>query len=787
MHIIFEDHQYKASLVKEELRDICALQDADKMISVSYVGYFYNSTIKDCVFILPKVLLKDEKVTNGEGKTDKIEVVANVSPRGDKKYVTPEDVITPDGQEKFLPREYRKFIYEFAVWVYRSLCVYRHLNPKSKAIYYRQLPQEGRGRRHQANTYLDIILSMIRFNRENQNFFMFTIKNMHSGMNKINWTKTISRSTAIIQDDDAVYLDPINKTRRINFEEELLIIFFSILNFVNEKYGFRAPINWQYDLITGKQFKNYLNGRGMIRLKQIKYKYFSDKALHLWDMCYAFFDAAYKINISTNQKEYILAKSFEYVFEAMIDELIGDKDIPKGLKEQDDGKRVDHMYTYKSLTSSDNQDEDIYYIGDSKYYKSGNRLGRESIYKQYTYARNVIQWNIDLFMNDQHKDWSDEERAELREDQNRFSKIRLRNDEKDPLTEGYNVIPNFFLSAYVNKEHKYVAPENIAPHEKNPTHFSSQFNDRLFDRDSLILSHYDVNFLYVLYLYARNKSGEKRAWRDEVRKIFRDEIRKVVSQKFDFYAMRSINKPEQGERIIKENFKELQGKLFRPYEDSDIYSLALETHEGQDTKDSAAYQLLSKYFIITEKLSLGTDPKDELNTKAKEYEESQRYTPLPHELLPSYHIERYKDDYFVVGMYHDKQHWDWMMGENDKHTLIYNVRLSKDRDGFTAKTRIKKMNPRFVILYQKGHEKDNMIHIFKVHHFVDTMTQERMAATYYPTNRGGAKGDYFLFVFDEEVTFENLDIYSLLKDNSEDHVKGEPIYVKGEDLMRYEI
>lgn len=42
-------------------------------------------------------------------------------------------------------------------------------------------------------------------------------------------------------------------------------------------------------------------------------------------------------------------------------------------------------------------DGQTYYIGDSKYYKLSGELGDESVYKQYTYARNVIQWNLDIF------------------------------------------------------------------------------------------------------------------------------------------------------------------------------------------------------------------------------------------------------------------------------------------------------------------------------------------------------------------------------------------------------
>ena len=574
MRILFEHHPYQSADVERELKGIYDLQDVDKKISVTYVGYFYNPDIEDCVFILPKVLLTDETI-EVDGKKTKIEVIAGVPKKEDGKSVRPEDIITPEGQEKHLQPEYRKFIYEFAVWIYRALDVFRKANPKTNAIYYHRLPESGRGSRHQARTFLDIVLSLIRFNEENQDFFLFTVKNLHSGHNKINWTKTIAHSQAFIQSGQPIYLNPVNKKRVINFDEELFVIFFSIINYLNDQFGFRAPINIQYDIIKGQQFERYKDGYGKTRLLQIRYKYFSDKALELWDLCMAFFESAHKIAINTTQKEYLLAKKFEIVFEAMIDELIGDSNVPKGLKEQEDGKRVDHMYTYYGLTSSNDQRDQIYYIGDSKYYKSGSELGPESIYKQFTYARNVIQWNIDLFVNGKSENWSSKE--EFEEDRNRFKGIKLRDDEADPLTEGYNVIPNFFISAFVYKDLRYNNGENIKNREVDvdgkkvhKTYISTQFQNRLFDRDTLILSHYDVNFLYVLSLYARNKQYEKAAWRDYVRDIFRNEIRNVLSEKYDFFALKSKGNPLAGEEFIKEHFKELQGKLYRPYEDKNL-------------------------------------------------------------------------------------------------------------------------------------------------------------------------------------------------------------------------
>lgn len=225
----------------------------------------------------------------------------------------------------------------------------------------------------------------------------------------------------------------------INFDEELLIIYYSILNYIQHTYSFSFAINLNYPLISIEKMRtSYIQKKvGVRRLKQIKYKYFSDKALRIWDLCYAFFDREYEIAMNQNIEDYLLAKNFNQIFERMIDSLIseGKDKLPKDLTDQKDGKLVDHMFIGKSLIEqSDNLSEQTYYIGDSKYYKrrSGDTtaLGDTSIYKQYTYARNVVQWNLNLFLG-------------LTKAENGQPQLR------DELTEGYNPIPNFFISAHI--------------------------------------------------------------------------------------------------------------------------------------------------------------------------------------------------------------------------------------------------------------------------------------------------------------------------------------------------
>lgn len=574
MRLLIEEYQYNVSDVKESLSGLDALENIDHLVSMNYVGYFYNPTIGDCVFILPKVLMNQENLVFG--------------------HLKPEEIIDFDNAVGVSSVE-RNFIYEFAVWIYRAITVFNKSKRDNDIVYHRQVTQMGGNRRHQSQTFLDVLLSLVRFNRENQDFFMFTMKNLRSGLNKINWKRTIAHSAAIVQDGSPVYISPVNKKRQINFDEELLVIFFSTLNYISETYGFPVSITLGFELIRGKQFEQLLDGQGKVRLRQIKYKYFSDKALQIWDLCYAFFDKAYQIRINAEQKEYLLVKNFNIIFEAIIDELIGDRNIPLGLKDQYDGKRVDHMYSWQGLIEND--EKPIYYIGDSKYYKLGNDVGKESVYKQYTYARNVIQWNLDLFMDGKQKS----------------SDVKLRDD----VTEGYNVIPNFFISAKMNSGLSY-ADRVDETERRHPYFVSRQFENRLFDRDTLLVFHYDVNFLYVVSLYARDNAGQKVAWRNKVRDIFKEKIQEILGKQYQFYAMRQ-HPGVDGVKYIREHFKQLLGKVYAPFEDKGIYSLALENpsavpevrREAVEKENADVLESLSAAFYVVP-CELGRNPEEVL-------------------------------------------------------------------------------------------------------------------------------------------------------------------------------
>lgn len=743
MRILIEEYQYNVSDVHDVLYGIDPMENVEGKVSIHYVGYYYNPLLGDCVFILPKVLLRDV-----DGK----ELAFG-------KY-QPYDIINPEGQEK-LTKEERDFLYGFAVWIYRAIVVYKNdKSNDSSIVYQKMINQVGGSSKRKSNTFLDILLSLIQFNKDNKSFFFFVLKNLHSGLNKINWTRTISTTSAIIQGGDAIYLNPVNKKRKINFDEELLVIFFSILYYIGDTYGFPKEINCNFDLIKGKQFEKYRNGYGKVRLNQIKYKYFSDKALQLWKLCYAFFDKSHQIYVNTSQKEYLLVKSFHIVFEAIIDALVGDNPLPDGMdKKQEDGKIVDHLFTAKSLINDESSN--TYYIGDSKYYKMGNELGKESIYKQYTYARNVIQWNLDIFNSGRKPE----------------SGIKLRDDE----TEGYNIIPNFFISATMDEKFRYAIDGIKETDRKNNRYISTQFQNRLFDRDTLLLFHYDVNFLFVVALYGRNGQGEKKVWRDKVRKMFRKEIQQMLNSKFDFYAV-TAKEGVSGVEYIQDHFQQLLGKIFTPYDDRGTqryYSLALDNGEQFAGENATILsQLKDSFYVVPCKL--GDDPKTLLPEVAPLAEGIQ----VPSSFLTMHYLERYLDKTILVGCYHDEAHLNWILGKNDKGTLIYNIRVGKEREGGQIKAHLDKMVVSFVVLYEYGHEHENKYRVFHVHHHA-FIKKDRMRETLYPSE---PKGNYFCYVFDEEVTLGNLDVHRLISQkriDDREYVDGAPIFMTGKEIIKF--
>lgn len=645
MRILFEQYRYPLKSVDGDRWDGVSA-DPDGFVTFDYVGYFFNEKNGHCVLILPRVMLEDIEI---DGKTEERVFVER---KGDVISFTgfrPEDIIDPDGRKAdgtpLLNTEQRKFIREFAVWIYRAIDLYwkgickdesDDGKRKRRGIHRKLVPVMGRGSLRKSHTLLDVILAMREYRKDNDDFFLRVLRERTSGVNKINWTKTVARSSMVMTESGPLYANPFNRRSEINLDEELFVIFYSVLAYIHKEYGFEKSENPGFSTLTPVQFGRYLNGYGIVRLKQIRHKYFSDRALRMWDLCYSFFEHHHEIRVNGSHQEYLLAKDFQIVFEAMIDELIGDKNLPDGLKEQEDGKRVDHMYRFHSLEDVDDvadEDRKIFYIGDSKYYKRRNRIGDHSVYKQFTYARNVVQWNLDLFLDNRVADNVDV-----------FDGVRrLRNE----ATEGYAVIPNFFISARIDDDLRYDHREITPTEKEKKDYFARQFENRLFDRDTFLIAHYDVNFLYVLSLYARNNTSKRNEWKNYVRNEFRRRIREMLQENFEFYVMTPKSDTNAAE-FFRDNFRDVIGKVFDPYGDRgdgfEYYSLALRRTESKSNldennkpildfdKDNARIRdLLGRGFYISEMpITLGDRPEDKVTGEPRN----------PHIVMPSYNFEK---------------------------------------------------------------------------------------------------------------------------------------------------
>lgn len=530
MVILFEEYQYKTEKLKQVLSERYYLPINALYSKINYVGYYYNPIINDAVIIFPKVFINENGLAFNEFE--------------------PEKLITPTNEikEKLSITGKDKIVFEISTWLYRAIQQFNkrhHYNSISENQF---LNQVVTNLDEKSNTEIDIILSLLKFYKENQTLFSFISKSAHSQQNKINWHKTINKKHPIIQNNCPVYIDLATTRKKVNYDEELLVLFYSTLNFIKGKYAFDFYPPQNYELIKGHQFENVLR-KGCRYLKSIKYKYYSDKMISLYNLLYAFFERSEKTQSKKQIEEVLLIKDFNIVFEDMIDDLIGDSKLLPELKNHADGKQVDHIYKYKSLLVED----EIYFVGDSKYYKPQNSVGKYSKAKQFTYAKNVIQYNIDLF-NDNKLD----------------KQLRYREN----LTEGYNITPNFFISAFVNKDFDF--SKSYLDETGKPI-MQTHFENRLFDRDTLFVQSYNINFLFVLSSYLTNNSSLKTNFKKDTQKKFREKLVSFINDKYHFYVL----EPNDSS-FIEKHFKLLNGKVYKPSHLTEELILALEKPDQTD-------------------------------------------------------------------------------------------------------------------------------------------------------------------------------------------------------------
>lgn len=604
MIFLFEEHPYDSGFLKKVIghsegdlkyrsKSGFNTETTKDGVKINGVGYcFFNG---QPVFVLPKVFL-DENGQKAFG--------VDIDAEGKDCFGNQKE------EDQSISVEQRKFFSSISLWLYSAIDKYNKNSEGTKDNGVATPPQ-SESRNFKKNdryaTLLDIMSSMELFYKKNQSLFVFVAKNKHSGNHKINWQRTVNKKIPFIQDGVPIYMDLVKKAKVFDLDDRLLVLYFSAMRFIQDKFNYSMPQSEFYQPLKMNEMERLLeNERGLRELKKIKYKYFEDRLLKLYNIMEAFFrwGACYK-NKNNNVQEYLIANSFNNVFEAMIDELVGDPEFAD-LKNNDDDKIIDHLYREKSLIFSSGSNDDIWHIGDSKYYQDPKDIRDVSIAKQYTYAKNMIQ----NFFSPKYFDDNESHGAT-----DAHYGIRYR----DELTEGYSVTPNFFIRGFVPKYEEdsqysfdyFLKQNDNAPlirlaREKDQNNEETEeamiermwknrnrhFENRLFDRDTLLLQIYDINFLYVLKAFTSKQSSIREEFKNDARDKFRKNFLILLRKKYYFWALylsdwQNDDYTTRLEAFINNNFKMLVGRVFRSEATPKCLILALERDMVDDSEDGA--------------------------------------------------------------------------------------------------------------------------------------------------------------------------------------------------------
>ena len=565
MLVYFEGHRYPKDLVVPYFTDrdfnepVVPYMHDQKGYYLEYIGYIFVTSEKYSgpVFILPKSFLAVD-VSDPE-KRETLLGESGLLPEQIFDTDKDDNVLTLSGRETFLP--------ELSLWLFRAMVRFREDCKKEKdhenlEKLYQLTPQDNSRDRD----FLSTAIRLIDFLSDHRNLFTQIHKINNSGRAAIDWNKTI-RKYPYIKEGKPYYLDLQIKDKAINIDEELIILYYSVLRYLKDKFHFPITLgDIPYELLSPSEIQRYLDtGVGKRKMRDIKGKYFRDDLRTLWTLLDAFFTFNYSRDDKCPRKEALAVKEFDAVFEKMVDRLIGDTSKLAALKNQKDGKLIDHIYMDKSLIG---KDSNIYYIGDSKYYSDSHDIEGVPLYKQFTYARNTIQYNIDQYYL-QHK----------------ANPNAIRYRDKD--TEGYNVTPNFFVRPKIKSDTLDFDTPSFRASENQPKP-NKHFEDRLFDRDTLLLREYEINLIFLIAAYGSYEDH----WATSIRTTIREDMLQFLTDTYNFFKIQPKDIPvttPTGQLFdipfLNYFHNLLAGKVYKESDDSTDLILAFEKKTEQGKLD----------------------------------------------------------------------------------------------------------------------------------------------------------------------------------------------------------
>ena len=437
------------------------------------------------------------------------------------------------------------FLYRYAMLVYRSLQTYNQRKPDNEITEEGDIAQIISNVPHNEHTELDIAISLYDFYKKNLDLLILRPKERSgAAFTKVKWQRTIAKKMAFVTGQNEVfYENAVTQQQERANEDDLLLIFYSVIDYLSNEYGFPFKITQSYpfERIKRADFAHFAH-RATQKIKQIRHRYFNDRLRKLANLLFLLFEKARASN--RTKSEYVLCDNYHVVFEDMIDKLLSDEKADlTDLKNQQDGKIIDHLFQYDALFDA----EQVYYVGDSKYYQNAKNVTTQNIYKQHTYAKNIIQYHIDIFNN---------------------GKLPQGLYYRDDLTEGYNITPNFFIQATIDYTNFADDSANFKLENTKPQ-ANFHFPNRVFDHDSLLIQHFSVNFLYVLRSYTIANTHEITTFRTETQRSIRQQSVQYYNDNYDFYTIQTLDNTQ----IIQQFFKQLNGKIFRDAQQNLILGL----------------------------------------------------------------------------------------------------------------------------------------------------------------------------------------------------------------------
>lgn len=576
MLVYFEGHRYPKDLVVPyfTVRDfnepVVPYMHDKNGYYLEYIGYIFVTSEKYSgpVFILPKLFLAVD-VSDPE-KRETLLGESGLLPELIFDTDKDDNVLTLSGRETFLP--------ELSLWLFRAMVRFREDCKKEKdhenlEKLYQLTPQDNSRDRD----FLSTAIRLIDFLSDHRNLFTQIHKINNSGRAAIDWNKTI-RKYPYIKEGKPYYLNLQIKDKAINIDEELIILYYSVLRYLKDKFHFPIMLgDIPYELLSPSEIQRYLDtGVGKRKMRDIKGKYFRDDLRTLWTLLDAFFTFNYSRDDKCPRKEALAVKEFDAVFEKMVDRLIGDTSKLAALKNQKDGKLIDHIYMDKSLIG---KDSNIYYIGDSKYYSDSHDIEGVPLYKQFTYARNAIQYNIDQYYI-KHK----------------ANPNAIRYRDKD--TEGYNVTPNFFVRPKIKSDTLDFDTPSFSASGNQPKP-NKHFEDRLFDRDTLLLREYEINLIFLIAAYGSYEDH----WATSIRTTIREDMLHFLTDTYTFFKIQPKDIPMYSQTglvgtipFVRYFHSILAGKAYKEQDDANEIYLAFErTPQGE--RDSAEVLDEIKYAV----------------------------------------------------------------------------------------------------------------------------------------------------------------------------------------------